>query len=217
LELIELTATIRKAKGKNAAHVLRQASQIPAVLYGPGTEPFSLAIQIKDLEKILKKHKIGQIIFNLKIQNGKTVTRSAMIKELQVHPVSQRYLHADFYEVDMARKITVKVPVITTGKSAGVEMGGTLQLIRRELDVHCLPNEIPEAIELDITHLGIGDSIHVEDISLAEDIEIPAEVNFTVLTISSPKVEAEEVEEEAEEELVEEEEAETDSADDKSD
>jgi len=217
LELIELTATIRKAKGKNAAHVLRQASQIPAVLYGPGTEPSSLAIQIKELEKILKKHKIGQIIFNLKIQNGKTVTRSAMIKELQVHPVSQRYIHADFYEVDMARKITVKVPVITKGKSAGVEMGGTLQLIRRELDVHCLPNEIPEAIELDITDLGIGDSIHVEDISLAEDVEIPAEVNFTVLTISSPKVEAEEVEEEAEEELVEEEEAETDSADDKSD
>jgi large subunit ribosomal protein L25 len=215
LELIELTAKIRKTKGKNAAHTLRRASQIPAVLYGPGIDPIPLAIQSKDFEQILKNNTVGQIIFNLKIQNGQTDTRSAMVKELQIHPVSQHFLHADFYEVDMARKITVKVPVVARGKSVGVEMGGTLQLIRHELDVYCLPNEIPEAIELDITDLNIGDAIHVEDISLPGDIEIPAEVNFTVLTISSPKVEAVE-EEEAEEEEVGEEEAEADSTDDES-
>ena len=216
MELIELTATIRKTKGKNAAHVLRQASKIPAVLYGPGTEPIILSIQAKDLEQILKKNQVGQVLFNLKIQNGKTKTRSAMIKELQVHPISQNYLHADFYEIDMDRKITVKVPVVAKGHSAGVEMGGTLQLVRRELDVFCLPNEIPEAIELDISDLAIGDSIHVEDIVMPGDIEIQAEVNFTVLTISSPKVEEEEAEEEAEEELLDEDEVETDSDEDES-
>lgn len=215
MEFIELTATTRKTKGKNAAYVLRQVSRMPAVLYGPEIEPIALSVDIKDLGQILKKNKIGQIILNLKIINGQTTTRSAMIKELQIHPISQDYLHVDFYEIDMDRKISVKVPVVTRGKPIGVEMGGTLQLIRRELDVFCLPNEIPEAIELDVTALSIGDAIHVKDISLPGDIEIPSEINFTVLTISSPKAEAAEGEEEAEE-LPGEEEAKTDSAEDES-
>jgi large subunit ribosomal protein L25 len=198
LELIELTATIRNTRGNNAARVLRREAQIPAVLYGPDTEPVVLSIQTKDLEQILKDNQAGQVIFNLKIKNGKTVTRSAMIKELQIHPTSQQFLHADFYEIAMDRKIRVKVPVVTTGTAIGEEMGGTLQLVRRELEVFCLPNEIPEAIELDISDLSIGDSIHVEDISLTGDVEIPAEMNFTVLTVSSPRVEEEEEVEEEE-------------------
>jgi large subunit ribosomal protein L25 len=113
-------------------------------------------------------------------------------------------LHLDFYEVTMDQKIKVMVPVVTTGKSVGVEMGGMLQIIRRELEVFCLPDRIPENITIDITDLDIGDSVHVEAVQLEGDIEIPSEVNFTILTILSTKAEEEEVEEGEEEEAMEE-------------
>ncbi len=104
-----------------------------------------------------------------------------MIKELQVHPVFQTFLHVDFYEVAMDRKIKVKVPVVTVGKTKGVELGGTLQLVRRELDVLCLPRQIPNKIEVDTTNLDIGDSIHVEEIPLEGDIEGSVEISHSQL------------------------------------
>jgi large subunit ribosomal protein L25 len=122
-----------------------------------------------------------------------------MIKELQSHPVSRDFLHIDFYEIDMQRKINVMIPVVTKGICKGVELGGLLQIIRREIEVLCMPGDIPEAIELDITDLDVGDSVHVEEIPLGDNVEISSDVNFTVLTIVSPKVE--EVEEEEEEGL----------------
>jgi large subunit ribosomal protein L25 len=210
LEQINLKAQIRKTVGNGPARVLRRAGKVPAVLYGPKTEPVLLSIDSKDFEQILKESSVGSVLLNLQIQNGKTITRSAMIKELQTHPVSGNFLHIDFYEVDMQTKITAKVPVVAKGQSVGVEVGGLLQYVRRELDVLCLPTAIPEAIEVDITNLEIGDSIHVEDISLSGDIEIPADTNFTVVTVLAPKVEEVPVEEEEleeGEELVEGEEA----------
>ena len=104
----------------------------------------------------------------------------------------------------MDRKIRVRVPVTTRGKSNGVEMGGMLQIIRRELEVLCLPDDIPEVIEIDITELDMGESVHVEDIPLEGDVEIPHEVNFTVLTILSGRKVEEVVDEEGEEAVEEE-------------
>ena len=129
-----------------------------------------------------------------------------MIKELQSHPVSGSFLHIDFYEIDMQRKINVMIPVVTRGKAQGVELGGLLQIVRREIEVLCMPGDIPEAIEIDITDLDIGDSVHIEEIPLGDNIELAADVNFTVVTVLSPKVEEVE-EEEAEEALEGEEEA----------
>jgi large subunit ribosomal protein L25 len=179
------------------------------VLYGPKTKPILLSVDFSDIEQALKKSRVGQVLVNLVIHNGDTTTRPAMIKELQVHPVSRNYLHVDFYEIEMDQKIRVKVPVDIKGKSKGVEVGGILQVIRRELEVLCLPTEIPDAFVIDVTELDIGDSIHVEEIPLEGDIEIPAEVNFTVVTVLSPKIEevVEEEEEGEEEELEEGEEA----------
>jgi large subunit ribosomal protein L25 len=191
--------------GNGPARRLREAGQIPAVLYGPKTESVLLSVNKNDLDLIFKKGRISQIILNLVIQNnGETYTRPAMIKELQVHPVSRNYLHIDFYEIDMDRKVTVKIPVVTTGQSVGIERGGILQIIRRELEVQCLPFEVPESIEIDITDLDMGDSIHVEDISLEGEVEFLGEANLTVVTILTPKIE-EEPEEEEEEEAEEEE------------
>ena len=202
MELIELKTNVRTTVGNGPARRLRQTGQIPAVLYGPKTESVLLSVNKSDLDLVLKKGRSGQIILNLVIQNnGETYTRPAMIKELQVHPVSRNYLHIDFYEIDMDRKITVGVRVVTTGKSVGVERGGILQIIRRELEVECLPFEVPESIVIDITDLDMGDSVHVEDISLDGDVEFLGESNLTVVTILTPKLEEEpEAEEEAEEE-----------------
>ena len=202
MELIELKTNIRTTTGNGPARRLRQKGQIPAVLYGPGTESVLLSVNISDIDRILKKGRIGQALLNLVIpDNGETSIKTVMVKELQIQPVSRNFLHIDFYEVAMDRKIMVNVPVTTTGKSKGVELGGILQIIRRELEVQCFPMDVPESIELDITDLDIGDSIHVGDISLQSGIEFLGEENFTVVTIVSPKIEeAEEaIEEEAEE------------------
>jgi large subunit ribosomal protein L25 len=204
LEQYELKATVRKTTGNSPARQLRRGGQIPAVLYGPQTESVLLSVNVKALEQILKKGNIGSLILSLVIQNGKKLTKPAMIKELQSHPVSGNFIHIDFYEIDLQRKINVMIPVVTTGNSKGVELGGLLQIVRREIEVLCMPGDIPEAIEIDITDLDIGDSVHVSEIPLGENVELPGDVNFTVVTVLSPTVE-EVAEEEAEEALEEEE------------
>jgi len=198
LELIQLKAKVREFVGNSPARALRRTGEIPAVIYGPGKETVLLSVSTKELEDIFKKSNVGQVILNLEIQNGGLHTRTAMIKELQVHPVSRKYLHIDFYEISMDRKIKVKVPIVTRGIAKGIDLGGMLQVVRRDIDVLCLPVGIPKAIEIDITELDIGDSIHVRDILLPEGVEIPADVNYTVVTVLVTKVEEKVAEEEGE-------------------
>ncbi len=204
MDFLELNANVRTAVGKGAARTLRREGRMPAILYGPETEPVKLSINVKDMGNILKKSKSSQVLLNLMIQNGEETPRPAMMWELQTHPVSQNFIHADFYQFSTDKKIKVKVPVVTKGKAKGIELGGMLQVIRRELEVLCLPREIPESIEIDVTDLDMGESVHVEDIPLEGDIEIPTEVNFTVVTILSPKGTATDEEEAAEGEETEE-------------
>ena len=201
MERLELQTTVRKSTGNSPARSLRRSGHIPAVLYGPKTDPILLSVNIKDLEQVIKQGNVFQIILNLVIQNGKKITKAVMIKELQTHPLSGNFIHIDFYEIDMKRQINVMVPIVTNGLSVGVEKGGLLNIVRREVELLCLPGDIPEAVEIDITDLDIGDSIHIEDIPLGENVEIAADVNFTVVTVLSPKVEEEIVEEEEEAEL----------------
>lgn len=212
MEILELNAEKRQSIGKGESRALRRGGRIPAVLYGPDIQPVSLSINEHEFTTLLKNAKSSQQLIKIDTDDGEQ--RSAMIKELQTKPVTGKFLHVDFYKVDMNRKIRVRVPVIVKGKSIGVEMGGLLQIIRHKLEILCLPLEIPEAIEIDVTDLDVGDSIHVEDILSQDGIEIPADVNFTVITVLAPKKEAVEEEEEGiEEEGAEEEASEEDSAD----
>lgn len=211
MKQLELTATLRSDVGNGPARQLRMQGKMPAVLYGPKTEPVLLAVDIKELETALKEGSLAQSIFNLSVDGAKKKASAVMIRELQRHPVSGNFLHADFYEIDMKEKIAVMVPIVTVGKSKGVEMGGLLQVIRREIEVLCLPTEIPESFEIDITDLEIGDSVHVDEITTDETVEIPYDVNFTLLTVVSPKIE-EEPEEEEEAEIEEGEEGEAEEA-----
>lgn len=196
MEQIDLKAQVRKMTGKGPARTLRREGRIPAVLYGPKTDAMMLSIDFKEFEQIVKKANVGSVLLNLQIQNGETLTRPAMIKELQTNPVSGAFVHVDFYEIDMQRKINVSVPVVTRGKSVGVEEGGMLQIVRREIELFCLPTAIPESIEVDISDLTIGDSIHIREIALPGDVELPEDIDFTVITVLAPKVEEEVVEEE---------------------
>ena len=196
MEQTSLEAQVRKTTGNGPARVLRREGRIPAVLYGPKTETVMLSIDNKEFEQIVKKSSIGSVLLKLQIKNGQTGSRSAMVKELQTHPVTGQFLHIDFYEVDLTRKINAMVPVTVTGKSQGVEDGGILQIVRREIEVFCLPTAIPEAIEVDISDLDIGGSVHINDIDLPDDVELPEDIDFTVLTVLAPKVEEEIVEEE---------------------
>lgn len=205
MDFHNLTAKPRTTKGNSPARVLRRDGAIPAVIYGPGKEPVSLSVNVYDLEQVLKAADTRQVFVNLSVEGSGT--RLAMLKELQRHPVKGSFIHADFYEVAMDRKVHVMVPVTTVGKCIGVEMGGMLQIIRRELEALCIPSDIPKKIEIDVTDLNMGESVHVEDIELEGDVELVHEVNFTILTVlSGRKAEEDKEAEEGEEEALAEEE-----------
>ena len=190
MEIINLKASPRETTGNGPSRVLRRDGKVPAILYGPKTDAVKLAIDKLDLEPIFKSGAVAQKLLKLEIV-GTDGGRNVMIKEVQRHPVSHNLLHLDLYEVSMDQKIKVMVPVVTTGKCRGVEMGGMLQIIRRELEVLCRPDQIPEHISIDITDLDVGDSFHVESLQLEGAVEVPADVNFTILTILSTKAEEE--------------------------
>jgi large subunit ribosomal protein L25 len=200
LELLELTANIRKLTGKGISRTLRRQGLIPGVLYGPKSQPISLAVAVMDIEKIFKHSGSNQAPLNLILKNGESIQKTAIIKDLQLHPVSRRFMHIDLYEVAMDKKIQVRVPLVVTGTAKGAEAGGTLQLIRREVDVLCFPLDIPEFITVDVSGMEIGDSIHVEDLSISGNLEVLADTNFTVVTVSGGMAEEHAETPEAEEE-----------------
>lgn len=199
MEAIALNADLRSGTGKGPARVLRRDGRVPAILYGKGKAPQMLSVSAKELDMALKGSTSGQPLFNLTITGESGKKRAVMIRELQTHPVSGNLLHADFYEFEADRKMNVAIPVVITGTPKGVEEGGLLQIIRREVEVLCRPTDIPESFEIDVTELTIGDSIHVEEIPMAPEVEVASDVNYTVVTVTAPKMEEPE-EEEGEEE-----------------
>ncbi|MBC8247435.1 MAG: 50S ribosomal protein L25/general stress protein Ctc [Deltaproteobacteria bacterium] len=214
MDILDIKANIRKTTGKGSARVLRRDGWIPAILYGAGKDPVMLSVERLEFEAITRNQSIANVLLNLSIKNGKTTKQTVMIKEMQVHPVSLDYLHLDFYEVAMDQKIRVDVPVVTVGQSVGVELGGILQIVRREIEVLCLPLNIPESFEVDITNLDVGDSLHVSDLPLGDGVEIVPDANLTVVTVVMPKMEIEPEEEVEEGEEEAEEGAEAEAADD---
>jgi len=200
LELIELSAKTRETKGKGAARKLRANNAIPAIVYGAKVEPLKLTVETSIFDKIIRENGTTGLFFSLSVEGQE---KMVMLKDIQMDAFGLKYMHVDFHEIDMDKKVTVTIPVETEGACAGVKEGGLLQIIRRELDVLCKPKDTPESIMLDITELNIGDAIHVEDIDLGDAIEIPHEVNFTVITIVPPTADDADVEEEDDDMVVE--------------
>jgi len=205
---VALTAQSRKETGKGAARTLRRQALIPAVFYGPEVDPVHLSLEYRDLEKLIKTGAGENVIIDLAIETGdSTLSHRAMLKEIQMDPVKRTILHVDLYEISMDKTIEVEVPIILRGAPKGVSEGGILQQVSRTLEISCLPDNIPDAFELEVTELEIGDSLHVSDLKIPEGIEVLAEEELTIATVVPPtkveEIEPEVPEEEEEREEVE--------------
>lgn len=191
-----LSARIREKTGKEAAKKLRRDNQIPAIFYGPGKNQIMLTLEYSDLKKIMRQTAGENIILGLQIESDKgSDTKTVMLKELQTDPIKDTYIHADFYEVSMDKEITIDIPIRLINTPIGVTEGGILQHVRRELTISCLPNKLAEYIEVDVSGLDIGDSIHVEELTLPEGIRTDQEGGLTIANVMAPTVVEEEIEE----------------------
>lgn len=185
MEEINLTALPRDNMGKCPSKRLRKEGFVPAVLYGPHIEgALSLSLHNKELEKILHTAAGGNVLVNLNIDGGKP--RKVMFKDVMRHPLRGSLQHVDLFEILMDQKISVEVPIHLTGKAAGLAFGGIVQHDTRKITVKCLPSRIPDSIDLDITSLGIGDSLHVKDVKLSEGVEAVDDPELTLVSIQSP-------------------------------
>ena len=195
MELIDLKAELRQETGKGVARALRRNEKVPAIVYGSKVDPVMLSIGTAEFDKIVRDNGVQGVFLNLAVDGESKKSRTVMLKEVQMDVFQKEYLHIDFHEIDMDTKVTVSVPVRVVGSAKGViEGGGVLQIIRRELDVFCKPVDVPDDITIDVTEMEIGDAVHVEEIIVDDKIEIPHEVDFTVITLVPPTAE-EEVEE----------------------
>ncbi len=194
MEVTELKALTRKETGKGPARRFRKEGSIPAVFYGRGEEAIHLSVNAAELLKVIKAKK-ENIFIKLLIEGEKTLEKLSLIKELQIEPVSRRFYHVDFYEIRMDHKLTLDVPLRFAGIPVGVQNGGELQHLKRDLKVSCLPSVLPDFIEIDVTGLDIGDSIKVQDIRVPEGITVldPGDVGVAmvaVVKVSVPQAEA---------------------------
>ena len=188
METLEIQANARAAGSKNQARRLRRSGKIPAILYGPKTQAVALELDKKDFSTRVALLQ-GSHLVRLKSSEPALAEKVALVKEMQFHPISGDVTHADLYEVDLAAKIQVQVPLRFVGKAAGVTRGGILQPIVREVEVECLPMDIPGFFNVDVSTLDIGDSIHVEEIQMPADVTLVFESNFAVVTVVTPTVE----------------------------
>ena len=189
-----LTAEIREGVGKEKAKKLRSKGLVPAIFYGPRSQSISLVIHSKDLAKVLQTEAGENVLIDLDIRKGDQSDRKVvMLKDIQIDPLQRITLHTDFYEVTMDQMVTVEVPIHLVGKPEGTKMGGILEQVRRAIEIQCLPTNIPKSIDVDVTPLKIGDSIHVQDIQV-EKAKIISETNFTIATVVPPVVEEKVVE-----------------------
>ena len=201
MERIELAVQVREATGKGVARQLRRTGFIPGVVYGAKTDSIPLSIDASKFMQSIKGDAGSNAIINLVLEgSSQEEPKVVMIRDMQVAPVSHDILHVDFQVIKLEEEVEVAVAVELVGKAEGTKEGGILQQVEREIEVRCLPLNIPEKIEVDISSLGIGDSIHVSDIPANEGFEILSAGDKTIATVASPLAEEEEVvpEEEAE-------------------
>ncbi|MCZ6600228.1 MAG: 50S ribosomal protein L25 [Acidobacteria bacterium] len=198
----------RTAIGKNESRRLRRSGKIPAVLYGAGKRNFPVSVDPAHVEQILNSEAGANTLLDLKLK-GPNTQRKAMIRAFQTDPVKGTVVHADFIRIEMDQKLELHVPVRATGVSPGVkEQGGVVEIVQRTLDVSCLPADIPEMIEVDISTLNIGDQVRLADLKALDNVEFLQPAETVVVTVVIPRVieeevpEVEEVEEGAEPEVI---------------
>ncbi len=199
-----IRAERRTVFGKNASRRLRREGRIPVILYGTSVDSVPLILKKTDIFKIVRSESGENTIFKVAMDTG---TQNVMIKEIQADPVTDEILHTDLIQIAMDKAIQVSIPIVFQGEAIGVKAeGGFVDVITRELEVECLPQDIPENIVLDISELHLNQSLKVDDIVIPEKVEMLSDPNTVVVHIAVPHAEEEVVEEEEEEELIGEEE-----------
>ena len=188
METLEIQVDPRDPDGKRQARRLRRSGKIPGVLYGPKTQAVALEFNGKEFSTRVARLE-GSHLVRLKSASGALADKVALVKEMQFHPITGEVVHADLYEVDLSAKIRVHIPLHFIGKGAGVVRGGVLQPIVREIEVECLPLDIPEFFNVDVSELDIGDSVHIEDLPMPEGIRAIYESNLALVTVVPPTVE----------------------------
>lgn len=187
MEKIKLEATTRERKGSLTA--LRKTGVVPAILYGKKKEPQMLKLPLRSLEKALSTEAGLNAIFDLMV-DGKSLGL-ARIREYQADSIKRNLTHVDFQAVDLQEKIEVEVPIQIVGKAEGVKMGGILEQQRRTLHLKCLVNNIPDHIEIDVSLLQIGQSVHADEVQLPPGVEFPHDTNFVIVSVVPPVKEEE--------------------------
>ncbi len=198
MERINLRAEIRDGLGKEKSAKYRQKGFIPGVIYGHGEGNKHVYFDAKKLSTIISKLESESALFEIEIEEGKE-PYLAVIKEVQRHKLTRQIIHIDFQHLHKGEKISLEVPIVTTGVAPGVKEGGLLEIVYRSLHVRCLPKDIPEHIEVSVDGLNIGDSLHVGDIKFPEGVASLDNEDLSVITVIAPKKVVETTEEEVEE------------------
>lgn len=186
----QLNATPRTSSGKGPARTLRSAGQIPGVVYGHARDPQPLTLDTREFEKLLSHIAAESTVIELSLGGHTTKT---LIREIQRHPFKRQILHVDFQELVAGEKVTVNIPIVLIGVPDGVRTsGGVLDQTLRELSIHVDPSAIPDHVEVDVTGLIIGHSIHVSELVLPEGVEVLSEPEASVCVVAAPRAVVEE-------------------------
>ncbi len=187
MKTVELKVLRREKLGSSHANRMRKESRVPAILYGNKLDPIPLEVDLKEFQKALKTKAGENVILTLKISGSKKEKdHTAIIKEIQTDPVTEFFYHVDFNVISLTEKIRVKVPLYSKGEAPGVKEGGVLEHVHREIEVECLPTEIPEKIDVNVDQLNIGDALHVKALTFPAGVVCTLDPEEVVLTVLAP-------------------------------
>lgn len=189
METVDISAKVRLGSGKGPSRRLRRSGRVPGTFYGPERPTVSIDVDAKEFATKVSNLE-GSHLIRMQSEAPELGGRVALVRELQYHPVSGELLHADLYEVDLTKKLTIKVPLHFIGKPVGVtQQGGILQPILREVEVECLPTDIPEYLEVDVSALSIHDAVHIAEIGTPEGVALRYDSNDAVVSVIPPTIE----------------------------
>lgn len=188
MDQININAIVRNTTGKGFNRRLRVSGKVPAILYGHRRAAVSLEVDPKEIFRILHSQSGENTIFGLNVPGQDKV--NCLIKEIQLEPISHRMLHADFYEVAMDEMLEVDVPLEVTGEAYGVKIeAGLLDIVHREIRVECLPADIPERFEIDVTNMKIGDLFRIKDLKVSDKVKILEDPETVIVAVEHPREE----------------------------
>lgn len=191
-------ATKRDGTGKGAARQMRLGGRVPAVLYGKGMESVSLSVDAREALQLFHSISVENTVVGLAVEGEKEPVQT-LVREIQTHAYRDDLIHIDFLRIQKGVVVDVEIPVHLVGVAVGVKMGGgTMEQIIHELPVRCIPSKIPELLELDVSELDLGESLHVSDLAIPDGVEVTVDLGRTLCSVAAPRAEeVEEVDEEA--------------------